>query len=84
MWYVYVLKSQKDGTLYTGLTEDLKRRIKEHNSGKSDFTSKYKPFILIYYEAFIEKEDAVEEEQFLKSGYGREIFQKKAKRSIES
>jgi putative endonuclease len=72
MFYVYILKSEKNGKLYKGLTSDLKRRIAEHNSGQSDFTSKNGPWKLVYYEAFINKSDAVREELFLKSGKGRE------------
>jgi len=35
MFYVYILKSEKDGKLYIGYTNDLKRRLEEHNSGKN-------------------------------------------------
>ena len=72
MYYVYVLKSQRNGKLYKGLTEDLKRRIKEHNCGNSEFTKNNGSWKLIYYEAFLSKEDARREELFLKSGKGRE------------
>ncbi|MBI2041854.1 MAG: GIY-YIG nuclease family protein [Candidatus Nealsonbacteria bacterium] len=72
MHYVYILKSQRNGKLYNGLTDDLKRRIKEHNSEKSEFTKNNGPWKLIYYEAFISREDARKEELFLKSGKGRE------------
>lgn len=54
------------------MTSDLKIRLKEHNSGKSDYTSRGKPWKLIYYEAFLSKKDAENEELFLKSGKGRE------------
>jgi len=72
MYYVYILKSKKDAKLYKGFTNDLRRRIREHNSGKSTFTSKSGPWELLYYEAFKDKVDAKREEQFLKSGKGRE------------
>ena len=72
MYYVYILRSQKNNKLYKGLTNDLKRRIKEHDSGKSVFTKNNGPWKLIYYEAFVSKEDAQREESFLKSGKGRE------------
>ncbi|MCE7863304.1 MAG: GIY-YIG nuclease family protein [Bacteroidetes bacterium CHB5] len=39
MWYVYVLKSQKNGKIYVGMSQDIDRRLAEHNSGKSKFTS---------------------------------------------
>ncbi|MES2930507.1 MAG: GIY-YIG nuclease family protein [Patescibacteria group bacterium] len=72
MYYVYILKSKKNAKLYKGFTNDLKRRLLEHNSGKSDFTSRNGPWELIYYEAFQRKIDAQNEEKFLKSGKGRE------------
>ena len=72
MYYVYLLKSETTGELYKGLTEDLKQRVKEHNSGGSKFTSANGPWKLVYYEAFLNKRDARREELFLKSGKGRE------------
>lgn len=72
MYYVYILKSEKNGKLYKGTTNDLKRRIEEHTSGKSIFTKNNGPWRLIYYEAFISQKDAREEEKFLKSGKGKE------------
>ncbi|MBI2046311.1 MAG: GIY-YIG nuclease family protein [Parcubacteria group bacterium] len=72
MYYVYILKSVRNNKLYKGFTNDLKRRIKEHNLGKSIFTRNNGPWKLIYYEAFISEKDAKIEEKFLKSGKGRE------------
>lgn len=72
MYYVYILKSERNGKLYKGYTNNLKRRIREHKSGKSSFTSNNGPWTLIYYEAFMCKDDAIKEEAFLKSGKGRE------------
>ncbi len=78
MWYVYVLKSYKNGKLYIGMTGNLKRRIDEHNKkigGK--YTKNNGPFKLIYYEAFLDKKDATKDELFFKSGYGREVLKGK-------
>jgi putative endonuclease len=72
MYYVYILKSEKNSKLYKGFTNDLKRRIYEHNTGHSDFTRNNGPWKLIYYEAFLNKVDAISEEAFLKTGKGRE------------
>lgn len=72
MYYVYILKSKKNNKLYKGLTTDLKRRFREHNAGNSKFTGDNRPWELLYYEAFINKDDAIREEKFLKSGKGRE------------
>ena len=67
MFYVYVLHSQKDGQLYTGYTSDLKRRLTEHNSGKTTSIKHRRPFDLIYYEAYLYEQDAKGHELFLKS-----------------
>jgi putative endonuclease len=84
MYYVYVLYSKKSDRLYTGYTIDLKQRVAEHNSGEGGaYTSKNRPFILVYYEAFLRKEDATKEEKFYKSGYGREVLNEKMKKSKE-
>ena len=80
MYYVYVLKSTKNKRLYTGLTNNLKRRFKEHNEKRgSHYTSKNAPFDLIFYEAYLNKNDAAEAEIFFKSGYGREVLKDKLK-----
>ena len=67
MSYVYILRSLVDGNLYIGSTNDLRRRIKEHNSGKSFSTRFRKPFILVYYEAYLAEDDARRREQGLKT-----------------
>jgi len=72
MFYVYILKSEKNGKLYKGFTSDLRRRIKEHNAKGPAFTKNNGPWKLIYYEAFVSERDARREEKFLKSGKGRE------------
>lgn len=66
MFYTYVLKSQKDGKMYIGSTNDLKRRLLEHNNGKSFSTKNRRPLILIYYEAYYSLSDARTRETKLK------------------
>lgn len=78
MWYVYVIKSLKNGRLYVGSTSDLKRRFKEHNGGiGGKYTKDNGPFKLIFYEAFLDKKDATKDELFFKTGYGREVLKNK-------
>ncbi|EKE11002.1 MAG: hypothetical protein ACD_15C00160G0001 [uncultured bacterium] len=72
MHYVYILYSKKLNKFYVGATSDLKRRVSEHNIGASQFTSAGVPWELAYYEAFLKKKDAIREENFLKTGKGRE------------
>ena len=66
MFYVYLLKSQKDSNMYIGSTNDLDRRINEHNSGKVSSTKNRFPFDLIYYEAYKAEGDARNREKQLK------------------
>lgn len=66
MYYVYLIKSKKLNKVYTGYTKDLPQRIKDHNSGKSDYTSRGIPWNLVYYEAYASKEEARHRERSLK------------------
>jgi putative endonuclease len=72
MFYVYVIKSKKDGKCYIGSTNDLKRRIMEHNNGESFSTKFRRPFVLVYYESYLSEKDARVREQKLKN-YGQGI-----------
>lgn len=66
MFYIYILKSKKDNQLYTGSTNDLKKRFKEHNDGKVVSTKARRPFELVYYEAYKAEKDARHRESNLK------------------
>lgn len=66
MFFVYLMKSLKDKATYIGFTNDLKRRLEEHNSGKSLSTKWRRPFKLLYYEAYLSEEDAKRREHNLK------------------
>jgi len=68
MFYVYVLKSQKDGKYYIGFSTDLKSRYKEHCDGKVRATFYGRPLILVYYEAYKNREIAQKRERQLKGG----------------
>jgi len=70
MYYVYILKSGKDGSRYIGVTEDLKRRLSEHNNGGSRYSSNKRPYKIIWYSAFVVKARAHEFEKYLKSSSG--------------
>lgn len=58
MFYFYVLQSLKDGTTYIGFTADLKKRVKEHNEGKTKSIKHKLPCKLVYYEAYETKKQA--------------------------
>ncbi len=66
MFFVYILKSKKDNSIYIGYTSDLKRRFEEHNGGKNKSTKFKVPFELIYYEAYRSESDAKYRESNLK------------------
>lgn len=66
MYYVYLLQSLKNKSLYVGCTSDLIKRFKEHSQGDSYHTRKYLPWKLIYYEAYDSKIDAYNREKALK------------------
>ena len=66
MFYVYLILSKKDHNLYTGSTNDLCRRLTEHNKGQVFSTKDRTPFELIYYEAYKSEKDARNREHNLK------------------
>ncbi len=78
MKYVYILQSENDPErYYTGLTDDLDRRLDEHNNGKSIHTNKFKPWKIKTYTAFSDHKKANEFEAFLKTGNGRTFVKKR-------
>ncbi|MCR4329232.1 MAG: GIY-YIG nuclease family protein [Candidatus Roizmanbacteria bacterium] len=83
MYYTYVLISTKNKRLYVGSTDNLKRRIKEHNDGIGGvYTRINRPFTLLFYEAYISQLDAKKQEKFYKTGYGREVLRGKIESSL--
>ena len=82
MYYVYLLKSKNYNETYIGSTNDLKRRLLEHNNSMEISTKRYKPWQLTYYEAYKAEEDAREREMKLKH-HGNAIRELK-KRTIRS
>jgi len=77
MYYVYVIKSLKDGKIYVGHTNNLIKRFKEHNQGYEKATRPRRPFKLIYYEASNILYDAVLREKSLKTGFGRSYLKRR-------
>lgn len=66
MFYIYILKSQKDNSYYIGLTQDIDKRVNEHNFGKTRYTSLKRPWRLVYKEKFNTMSEAVKRERYLK------------------
>ena len=79
MQYVYILKSKKDGKNYVGYTKNLKLRFEQHQKGQVISTNNRRPFILVYYEACINQQDAIHREKYLKTAYGKRYIKSRLK-----
>jgi predicted GIY-YIG superfamily endonuclease len=78
MRYLYLLRSETvESQRYVGMTSDLRRRLTEHNAGKSPHTSKYAPWRLVTYIAFSDGQKAETFERYLKSGSGHAFASKR-------
>src|SRR5689334_7001660 len=77
MFCVYVIRSDKDGRFYVGMSSDLERRIKEHNAGKTFSTKGYRPWKLFFVEKYLSRDEARSREKFLKGGSGKEFIKRK-------
>jgi len=83
-FYAYVLLSSQDNNYYIGYTNNLKKRLEEHNSGKNSSTKPRKPLDLIYFEACLNEQDAKQREKYLKSTIGRRFIKKRLKQYFSS
>ena len=79
MFYVYILKSLKDGKLYTGCTNNFQRRVNERKKGAVFSTKSRRPLKLIYYEACLDQKDAKEREKYLKTAWGKRYLKNRLK-----
>ena len=79
MYFVYLLKSKKSKKLYLGYTNNLRKRLAEHNQGLSPATKPYCPWRLVYYEACLTLSDAERREQYLKTTQGRRLLYRRLK-----
>ncbi|MEK7203707.1 MAG: GIY-YIG nuclease family protein [Patescibacteria group bacterium] len=78
-YYVYVLQSKKNDNLYVGLTNDIKKRLLEHNRGLNFSTKPYIPWQLTHYEAYLNEEDAKRREKYLKTNQGGRLLKRMLK-----
>ena len=74
MFYVYVIRSVSSGKHYIGQTNNIRRRLDEHNFGKGRYTNNRGPWKVVYKEQFDTRSEAMRREKFLKSGKGRELM----------
>jgi len=76
MWYVYILRSLKDGKFYIGCTSILQKRIDRHNNGGNVSTSRRRPLELVYSEIYTTKIEALAREKLIKNYKGGDAFKK--------
>jgi putative endonuclease len=81
-FYVYVLQSTLNNKWYTGSTNDLRKRFKQHTENKSFYTKNHGPFKIIYYEACLNEQNARSREKYLKSGMGKRYLKNRMKRFL--
>jgi putative endonuclease len=78
MWYVYVLESLSEKDFYyVGSTNNVERRLEEHNAGMSQSTKHYIPFSIAFYVAVKTESHARELEQYFKTGSGKAVWKKR-------
>ena len=73
-YIIYAIQSSVDNRIYVGFTDNLDRRINEHNQGKTKSTKGFRPWLLIYNETVETREEARKREKYLKSGCGKEFL----------
>ena len=74
MFYVYILQSVKDDSFYIGQTNDLEKRLDYHNQGLSKYTSRKKPWKIVYIEEYNTRTEALVRERFLKKQRNHEFY----------
>ena len=77
MYYTYILQSKIDGQFYAGYNKDLKLRFDQHNKGQVESTKARLPLKLIYYEASLNKDDAIKREKYFKTYNGKRFLHKR-------
>jgi len=82
MHYTYVLVSDRDHRFYTGTTNDLRRRLREHGDGRVASTAYRRPVRLVYYEACVSMDHAYPRERFLKTGKGKRYLKNRLASSL--
>ncbi len=73
-YYVYILQSGIDQSFYIGYTQNIPKRLAEHNAGKSHYTTRKIPWKLVYQESFNSKTEALIRERFLKNQKNKEFY----------
>jgi putative endonuclease len=77
MYFTYVIKSIQHDYYYKGHCENLDKRLQEHNLGLTVSIKPYRPFVMVYFEKFETREEAVKRERYFKSAAGRRFLKNK-------
>ncbi|OGU54594.1 MAG: excinuclease ABC subunit C [Ignavibacteria bacterium RBG_13_36_8] len=75
-YYLYVLKSESSDIYYVGISNDVNRRVRFHNSVEKGYTSRYRPWRLVYHQEFPTKQDAQKAEKKLKAWKSKRIVER--------
>lgn len=78
-FYIYVLKSEKDGNNYVGYTSNLRKRLLQHEKGYVKSTKNRQPMKLIYFEGCLNQQDATHREKYLKTAWGKRYIKSRLK-----
>jgi putative endonuclease len=73
-YWVYILKSQKDGSYYIGHTQELDSRLERHNQGRVKYTKSKRPWDLVYFEEYPDRSRAMAREQEIKGRKSKEFI----------
>jgi len=76
---MYVLENMEYNKLFVGLTGNIEKRLEEHNRGYTVSTKPYKPWKIIHFEAYVNKDDATRREKYLKTGQGSWLLKRMLK-----
>ena len=74
--FVYLLQSELDNSFYIGYTNNLKRRLMEHNAGLNISTKHSKPWKLVFFEGYLDENDAKRREKYLKTSQGARMLKR--------
>ncbi|MBI5473437.1 MAG: GIY-YIG nuclease family protein [Ignavibacteriae bacterium] len=80
LWFAYILRSAVDGKRYVGLSDNVERRVAEHNAGHTQSTKSRRPLELLYKEAFPSRREARVREKYFKTAAGRRFLDRMLKK----
>lgn len=81
-YYVYVLQSDKDGMRYVGYTNNVRKRLEQHQTGQVTSTTTRLPMQLVYYEGCLNQSDALDREKYLKTAWGKRYLNHRIKHCL--